>query len=87
VWRTARIAPPSISWASLTSLSRVGPGPKNFAANTMKGFANTKPVVRRKAPREITAFRKRGRVTEYWNLAKTPARPTTGVAAVLPSTG
>jgi hypothetical protein len=31
----------------------------------MKGFANTKPIVRRKARREITAFKERSRLTEY----------------------
>jgi hypothetical protein len=59
----------------------------------MKGFANTKPVVRRKAPREITAFRERSRLTEYLprKVDKDPVSPTSiGInaecgGAVLPS--
>ena len=55
-------------WASLTSFSRVGPGPRTLAAITAIGLTMkllAEPLTSRKACRPTIAKRKRKRLSEY----------------------
>jgi hypothetical protein len=57
---------PSLSsWASLTSLSRRGPGPRNLAASTTNGLTMTVPLVRYRVVRTSIVISERRLVAEY----------------------
>ena len=56
-------------WASLTSLSRVGPGPRTRAAMTTKGLTRKRlaePFMFWRARRATIAIRERIPASEYW---------------------